>query len=526
MQTFNLGAKKQSIELGGMELAAFSGPVDQALIPSPAVLFNYQGRQPGAAWRKAAQKRIERIRKADLRLSVTRHGRPWAGTPVRVSMQRHLFGFGTAVNAALITPASPSPYMEHIQKLFNKAVLENHLKWGHWSADSVSVATTAIDWLNSRRIPVRGHVLVWPSWVFMPSHVSRSDPALLQRQISDHIDEAARLFEGKLPEWDVANETFTQYEAINLIGENAVPSWFRRAREKMPGVKLYINDYDILSANDVGHREYYFNQIRDLVRQDVPIDGIGMQSHFGCTPTPPAEVLKRLDRYAKLGLEIQSTEFDVSMTDERRQADYTRDFMTAIFSHPAVTGFLMWGFWEGAHYSPVCAMYQRDWTEKPNGKVYRDLVFGKWWTDAKTRTDSRGSCAVSGYKGIYRVRIDSGTARRDYDIMLDTDCSLRIDGDNDCALIQKKRPSARGRPEPSPLVVTRGNATITFTPAGRGASPWALHIFSPDNGSICRWETKGKEPVAWDAARAQPGIYRAEFSQGRRRLTIVIPIRG
>lgn len=29
------------------------------------------------------------------------------------------------------------------------------------------------------------------------------------------------------------------------------------------------------------------------------------------------------------------------------QGNYTRDFFTAVFAHPRVTGITMWGFWEG-----------------------------------------------------------------------------------------------------------------------------------------------------------------------------------
>jgi GH35 family endo-1,4-beta-xylanase len=91
--------------------------------------------------------------------------------------------------------------------------------------------------------------------------------------------------------------------------------------------------------------------------------------------TPPEEVLKRLDRFATFRKPLIITEFDIDTNDEQTRAGYTRDFLTAVFSHPAATGFLMWGFWEGSHWKPKSAMYRRDWSEKPNLRAYRDLVF-------------------------------------------------------------------------------------------------------------------------------------------------------
>ena len=80
------------------------------------------------------------------------------------------------------------------------------------------------------------------------------------------------------------------------------------------------------------------------------------------------------------------------------QADYARDFLTICFSHPAIRGFLMWGFWEGAHYKPIAAMIRRDWSTKPNYTVWNDLLYNRWWTDERGTTGpddvwrTRGRC--------------------------------------------------------------------------------------------------------------------------------------
>ena len=115
------------------------------------------------------------------------------------------------------------------------------------------------------------------------------------------------------------------------------------------------------------------------------------------------DALSVFDTFAKFGLPIVVTEFDVNIKEEEKQAAFTRDFMTAAFSHPACAGFVFWGFWEGAHWRPDGAMFRKDWSEKPNLAVYRDLVFKEWWTDVKGSTNDQGEFAVRGFKGSYKI---------------------------------------------------------------------------------------------------------------------------
>lgn len=119
--------------------------------------------------------------------------------------------------------------------------------------------------------------------------------------------------------------------------------------------------------------------------------------------TPPVRLLGFLDRSGKFGLPIQTTEFDIDTNDEPLQADYLRDYMNVTFSHPAVSGFVLWGFWAGDHWIPHAALFRRDWSIKPNGRVYQDLVFHKWWTNVQGQTDARGQYATRGFLGDYQI---------------------------------------------------------------------------------------------------------------------------
>jgi GH35 family endo-1,4-beta-xylanase len=47
----------------------------------------------------------------------------------------------------------------------------------------------------------------------------------------------------------------------------------------IPDVNLYLNDYDILTGKKLPE---YMAQIRSLLKQGVPIAGIGVQGHLTC----------------------------------------------------------------------------------------------------------------------------------------------------------------------------------------------------------------------------------------------------
>jgi GH35 family endo-1,4-beta-xylanase len=423
---FNLGYSKQTVIIGGFDCIYFGRQVAlDDLIPFETKL-SYVGREPGAAWRREAENRIKQIRMSDVRLKVVQDGLPVTGANVTFSMQRHHFLFGTAVNAGLITPQSENEYMSKIKLLFNNAVIENHLKWRSWNP---TVSQTAIDWLHKQNISVRGHCLVWPSWRYMPDWVSKDNAQLLEQQIRERIQTAVTTFKGQLIDWDVVNELYSNHEAVDLIGEHVVADWFAEAKKCDPQTGMYINDYDILEGEEAKHRDAYYQTIEDLLKQKVSVEGIGLQSHFlgGGSCTAPVKVLERLDRFAGLGLSVKITEFDIDTRDEDFQADYTRDFMTATFSHPAVRAFIMWGFWEGNHWRPRGAMFKTDWTKKKNYYQYYDLVFSKWWSNETSKTNATGDASALVFKGDYQIMVKIGGETKIASCSITSDTSLTFD---------------------------------------------------------------------------------------------------
>ena len=417
---FTLGMKAQTVEIGGIELLNYGTTKKAADLPFTRI--GYQGSEPTAAWRKAAEARIEKVRKGDLTVLVKdAAGKPVPGAAVAVRMKKHAFLWGTAVNAsafsnARMTPENLERYKQEILKNFNAAVMENETKWPQWSVVANRPATIkVIDWLRDNGVQVRGHNLVWPSW--NNSNVkeaveAKGNPPQLAKVILDHIAETTRELRGKLVDWDVINETFTNHDFMDILGRQVMVDWFKAARAGDPEAKLYINDFNIIEGDDKAHQDDYAATIKYLIDAGAPLDGIGLQSHFPSRVTGMDDLIRRVERFAAFGKELEVTEFDINTSDDGTQADYTRDFMTYMFSNPSVKAFVLWGFWEGAHWIPSGAMVRRDWSLKPNGQVYQDLVFKKWWTNADGKTGAKGTFATRAFLGEYEIQVVAGGKTR------------------------------------------------------------------------------------------------------------------
>jgi len=410
---FTLGMREQAVEIGGIELLDYG--TTKKVADLPYTKLGYQGSEPNAAWRKAADARIEQIRKGDLQITVKdAAGKPVRNAQVAVRMKKHAFLWGTAVSGASfsngrMTPENFAKYKAEILKNFNFSVMENETKWPQWANKANRPATLAvIDWLRENGVQVRGHNLVWPSWNntnVKEAQDARNDKDALAKVILDHIAETTSELKGRLVDWDVINETFTNHDFMDILGRHAMVDWFKAARAGDPTAKLYINDFAILEGDDKAHQDDYAQTIKYLIDEGAPVDGIGLQSHFGARVTGMDELFKRLDRYAAFNKELEITEFDIDSADEATQADYTRDFLTATFSYPQTKAFIMWGFWEGSHWRPRGAMLRRDWSPKPNYTAWNDMVFKKWWTNADGKTSGQGTFATRGFLGDYEIEV-------------------------------------------------------------------------------------------------------------------------
>lgn len=355
------------------------------------------------------EKRIAEIRMGDLVV----HTKP--GANVKIEQVQHEFLFGAAICNELapshpdaISETNRKKFLQVLDENFNYAVHENAIKW--YENEKVqgevdyTVADEIWDMCSDLNIPMRGHCVYWAKDEFMNDWLIPLNNPDLRKAIVERGTDLTTHFKGRINEFDLNNEMlhgdfFRRKLGFGVINEMA---WIVKAAN--PDAKLYLNDYGVL---DMGFNSGpYIKQIKNLLDNGVPIDGIGCQGHLSMrtTMTTPSEkVQKNLDKLAEFGLPIKITECLFAYADEQVQVDELNRLFPIYFAHPNIEAIVMWGFWAGSHWQPHCAMWKEDWTPRPQAEAYRELLFNKWWTQVDEKADKKGAVKTRAFYGDYKI---------------------------------------------------------------------------------------------------------------------------
>jgi hypothetical protein len=58
------------------------------------------------------------------------------------------------------------------------------------------------------------------------------------------------------------------------------------------------------------------------------------------------------------------------------------------------------------HWRPKAALFRADWSAKPNGRQFLDLVHNRWKTKCTGTTDANGRFSVRGFLGDYELTVE------------------------------------------------------------------------------------------------------------------------
>jgi GH35 family endo-1,4-beta-xylanase len=393
------------------------------------------------AWRKAAWARIENSRKGNVKVLVKdASGNPVSGAAVNIAMYEHEFQWGTAVNDKIHTAsADRAKYRAAASALFNGAVLENQHKWVFFESAPAETENQFNAAASLGLKHQRGHTLVWDrpfnsGWESnsaipqdLYNFLQANNRTALDNRIKNHILAITAAYKNRVEDWDVVNELLENHAIRDKYGNGVLNQWFDWARQGAgAGTKLFINETGLLGlatqAANSAARAAQFRTVLDYMRDnDVNFDGIGIQSHFtsyGLSPTDfynrvsPEDFYHLMDSFKTYGKTLKVTEFDmgldISSANRNYEAGFTRDILIAAFSQENVSGFLMWGFFSGAHWNANAPVFNTDWSLKESGKQYIDLVYNKWRTRLKGTTDADGAFRARAYFGDYDVSISAG----------------------------------------------------------------------------------------------------------------------
>jgi len=256
---------------------------------------------------------------------------------------------------------------------FNMLVAENEMKMdalqpsrGQFSFGSADALVTRA---RNSNMTMRGHCLVWhmqqPEWLSVDGKKndkkwSRSDALAIMK---NHITTVMQHFKGKVTEWDVVNECLDDDQSIVrsnpdgyklrqtvwslAIGDDYIDSAFVYAHRADPSAVLYLNDYDV-EMQGTAKAVAFYNLIKRLRADDIPVDGAGLQCHFKVADVDSVKLDRTIRRFGDDGLKCIITELDMGVSstsakDLEEQARCYRVVTDIVLNNDNCPSMVVWG---------------------------------------------------------------------------------------------------------------------------------------------------------------------------------------
>jgi endo-1,4-beta-xylanase len=297
------------------------------------------------------------------------------------------------------SPQDDPANAELVAAQFSSVTPENAAKWEVLRPTQDTFDFEAFDAVvdaaeaNGQR--VRGHTLLWhsqnPAWLTSGTFT----PDELRELLQEHITTVVGRYAGRVAEWDVANEIFTddgvlrqENPFIAALGVGIVADALRWAHEADPEAKLFLNDYDVETPGP--KVDAYLALVADLQAQGVPLDGMGLQSHLSTQLGRPKALQSVIESFAALDLDVEITELDVRMpvsggapsdADLQGQAEYFADVAAACMAVERCTGITVWGVSDKNSWVPftfpgegAALMFDEELAPKPAFGAFRDAL--------------------------------------------------------------------------------------------------------------------------------------------------------
>jgi GH35 family endo-1,4-beta-xylanase len=241
------------------------------------------------------------------------------------------FLVGVATDFTDARPLTPQE-LSIITTQFNVITPENSMKpasvhpaedrWTWEGADRL------VEFCQSHGIAIIGHTLCWHGqtgrWFFEGENGQPVTREKAIERLRRHISTEVGRYKGKIKGWDVVNEAISDRgpaDTENLrsndwfraIGPDYINLAFKFAHEADPNAELYYNDYSIEKGSK--HQNSLL-LLKRLIREGVPITGVGIQGHWGLNYLPYAEVERSIQDYQALALHVNITEMDITISGQ------------------------------------------------------------------------------------------------------------------------------------------------------------------------------------------------------------------
>ena len=233
------------------------------------------------------------------------------------------FLIGTAMNVREIAGAD-TVATRLIKQQFDAIVAENCMKSENIQPEEgqfhFEMADRLVAFARKNHLVVTGHTLIWhsqtPAWFFTDSTGNQVSRGELIQRMKKHIETLVGRYRGRVKGWDVVNEainddgSYRKSKFYEIIGKEYIPMAFKFAHEADPKAELYYNDYSTAKPEK---RAGIVAMVKDLQRQGIRINAIGMQTHIGLDFPDIHDYENTMEAFAALGVKVMVTEMDLTV---------------------------------------------------------------------------------------------------------------------------------------------------------------------------------------------------------------------
>lgn len=236
-----------------------------------------------------------------------------------------------------VTTRTIKTHQEILIPHFNSVTCENEMKFSDIHPEEYKFVFDKADQIatfaREQGMKMRGHTFVWHEqtggWIFREPDGSTAPVEKIYQRLKNHMQVLMNRYKDTLYCWDVVNDTISD-EANSLLrdsvwlkrcGENYIDKAFQLAHEADEKALLFFNEYN---AAVPFKRDKIVKVLKGLKERDVPVHGMGMQSHVNIYSPSVEEYKQAIEAYASIGLQVHITELDVSLFDyhDRRHYDH------------------------------------------------------------------------------------------------------------------------------------------------------------------------------------------------------------
>ncbi|GIJ10876.1 endo-1,4-beta-xylanase [Micromonospora andamanensis] len=252
--------------------------------------------------------------------------------------------FGTAV---AVSRLNDSAYTTILNREFNQVTAENEMKIDALQPNqgqfNYGNGDRLVQHARSQGMLVRGHTLAWHAQ--QPGWMQNMSGTTLRNAMLNHVTQVATHYRGQIEWWDVVNEAFADGSSgarrdsnLQRTGNDWIEAAFRAARQADPNADLCYNDYNIDNWNDAKTQAVY-RMVQDFKNRGVPIDCVGLQSHFTGGSNYPSNYRTTLSSFAALGVDVHITELDI----RNAPSDAYRNVVNDCLAVARCKGITVWG---------------------------------------------------------------------------------------------------------------------------------------------------------------------------------------